>query len=152
MITISKDKNYSLIKMNTKKIDFLNEHKQYIDKNGYVWFGRYGKRKFDIKINENETCIYVILKDAVSSTNRTFICEVVEVTDEIPNSGYPKYYDEFLEDIKQWLKIINIYEIDNKVLYEKFIAAKSGLEAKKVLSSIAPIAILKPLEDIKISN
>lgn len=152
MLRFFKDKNYPLIKMNTKKIEFLDEHKPFIDKNGYVWFGRYGKRKFDININEEGESIYIILKDSVSSTNKTFVCEVIEVSYNSQDEGYPEYYNDFLTQITQWFKLINIYEIDANILYEKFIAAKSGKEAKKVIGSIAPIAILKPIEDLEIKN
>lgn len=152
MVHLCKDSNYPLIKMNTKKVDFLHEHKSILDKEGYVWFGRYGKRKFDIKINESDKSIYIILKDAVISTNKSFICEVTEILDYILEDGYPEYYEQFIDDIKQWFKIINIYEIDTEILYEKFVAHKSGKEAKKVLGSITPIAILRPIENIQIKD
>lgn len=152
MLNIYKDNIYNLVKINTNKIDFLEEHKPFLNEKGYVWFGRYGNRKFKIKIKEDEKSIYIILKDAASSTNRTFICEVVEISDEIPENGYPKYYEEFLDNIKQWFKIINIYEMDTNVLYEKFISNKSGKESKKVIGSITPIAILKSIDDIQIKS
>lgn len=152
MIHLCEDSNYPLIKMNTNKINFLEEHKSILNKEGYVWFGRYGKRKFSIKINEGEKSKYIILKDAAKSTNRTFICEVVEIENNIPKEGYPEYYKTFINNIIQWFKIINIYEIDTDILFEKFISCKSGKEAKKVIGSIAPIAILKPIENIQIEE
>lgn len=150
MLKIQKDNIYHLIKINTNKIDFLQEHEPFLHENGYVWFGRYGKREFKINIKEDEKSIYIILKDAIPSTNKTFICEVVEISDHVPEGGYPKYYETFLDDIKQWFKVTNIYEMNTDLLYEKFISNKSGKEAKSVLRSMTPIAILRAIDDIEI--
>ena len=45
IMDLKKDSSYLLIKINTpENINFLEEHSNIIEKNGYVWFCRFGKK------------------------------------------------------------------------------------------------------------
>lgn len=109
--------------------DFIKEHKNCIDKNGYVWLLKVGKtinRDFIKSIIEKNGGI--ILKSSAKDGNKFYYCNLLDY--EIPKNDkefiFPEYYKEFfdyegynLNDLKNtgyWFKISEIKEIDRKIV------------------------------------
>lgn len=109
-----------------KSIDCATEHKNVIDKKGYVWFGKIGsKPRRDIldTILEEKTN-YIILK----SKKDCYICTFEKYTEQIPeDKNYPKYYDESfnLENFTIWFKLTSMIKVEDQDILSNIIVKSS---------------------------
>lgn len=87
--------------------DPIEEVQKVIDKDGYCWFGKYGRPiGIDCFSKSCSSNIIIANKDASGYTLYTF--KRLEAQRFRPEDGcYPKYYHEFLGRIGTWIKLEN---------------------------------------------
>ena len=100
---------------NYKKKDFINEHKNVLNTNDYVWMLKLGKKSSIEKINKvKDNGGFMILKAPKSDGGTTYIAKFSEIIGYKPNDNfYPKYYNDILNSDNylywdksfQWFKI-----------------------------------------------
>ena len=76
---LKKDSSYLLIKINTpENINFLKEHSNILEKNGYVWFCRFGKSN----VLPEKICLcnnYIFLKDSKKNNDKIYIAKYEKI-------------------------------------------------------------------------
>ncbi len=98
--------------------DTILEHKKIIDKLGYCYFGKVGKKTSTshLKSLMSSNIPKIILK----SKNEAYLCIVEDIIFETPNNGYPDYYKEELfkknNYPSMYYKITKIIKIDKSIL------------------------------------
>lgn len=100
---------------NYKSTDFIKEHLQILNKDGFVWMLKLGRRS---NIRKIEQIIadggYMVLKAPKSVGGQYYIAKLYEVTETAPAVGYPQYYSDFIYDQygdEQWFKLGDIHEM-----------------------------------------
>lgn len=100
--------------------DAIQKHIEVLNDKGYCWFGKIG-------VVPSEKSINYILNDEnpmiiLYSRNGVYKCAVSEKTRELPNDGYPNYYEGELFNTarapKICFKLSSIESIDSKILQE----------------------------------
>ena len=91
---IKKGDRFIVLKYGTGIYDCIKQHTEVIDKLGYCWFGKIGValsiKAIHSKLNEER--MYVILY----CQGKAHLCDLLEVSEDRPETGYPTYYDSFL--------------------------------------------------------
>ena len=111
--------------------DFLQKnciqlHVDLIDKLGFCWFGKIGQRPSQKFITQ----IMAFDKPQIllHSSTKSFLCEVLEVTYDKPESGYPQYYEEALfrrnHNPSAYFKLKSIEQVPKNIL-KSFIVVSS---------------------------
>lgn len=116
----------------------IKEHKKLIDKKGYCWFGKIGKKPSEkyIKLLVEQTSPKIVLYSKMN----TYICNIEDISYDKPKSGYPKYYDQKLYQYDQlvipsvYFKLKNIEKIDDEEL-NNFIVMSSGNSALQTFNN-----------------
>ena len=90
---IKAGQSYLMLKIATPMdFSFEDEHKKIIDKDGYVWFCRFGKGNLKIEsISELGNILFV--KESVKNGGKRYMMEFSEISSSQPTSGYPDYYN-----------------------------------------------------------
>ena len=98
--------------------DTIKEHKKIMEKQGYCWFGKIGKKSSKGHINEllkmSQPKILLVSKQAA------YVAEISDIGYDIPESNYPIYYKEelFAKNVYPsiYFKIIGLKKIDKSLL------------------------------------
>lgn len=109
----------------------IAEHRKYIEKNGYVWYGKLGSAVSDKVCNdlmENDEPRILLIHSGKTSRYWAYIEEVTK--DMPPKMEIPEYYREQAGIFKTWFKVFRIDEAD-----------KSVMSKCKVVSSGAPLSL-----------
>lgn len=98
------------------KCGTINAHKQGIDKNGYVWYGKSGPAVSDQKINEmrREGTTKILLIH--SGGFDRWWAYIDEITKETPTQGIPDYYKNDASRFKTWFKITKFEEAPKDIM------------------------------------
>lgn len=119
--------------------DFIREHKSIIDKTGYVWMCKQGKRS-SIEIIRSIIldggCI--VLKEPDKCGGKYYIGHFTDITEDQPNdiSHFPTYY---LRELRlnrtraQWIKIDKLYLLPSCYV-EALYLQKSGKKLKNQIN------------------
>ncbi len=123
-------------------------HKQLINKNGFVWYGKLGS---PISKSVKEEIFKNVEKKILlihSGTSKRYWAYLDEIADLVPNKEeYPTYYADKSEKMKTWFRIIKIEDAPNNVM-SKCIVTSSGLRLSDVSKhSMSPYFIIDLKED-----
>lgn len=111
--------------------DIIEQHKNLIEKNGYVWYGKLGAVISNKIINE----IMIAKKTAILLYSKwhAYLCGIEEVSANKPQKGYSAYYDEEYIFAGCYYKLTSIDEIDERIL-QHLIVRSSGRYMSDTLS------------------
>ena len=151
-MNLKKDSSYLLIKINTpENINFLKEHTKIIEKNGYVWFCRFGKSNvLPEKIHSYNN--YIFLKDSKRNNDKIYIVEYEEISSFPQNSLFPEYYSKILLEHSLWFKIVQIQELNYNVLIDNFVTKSTNSELEKVFRSMCSSFYITCNSDLNIKT
>lgn len=98
-------------------VDCIKEHKQVIDSNGYVWFGKIGSKPqttiIDKMLESELQSNFIILKSA----KECYICNFDKYTLTPPEQCFPEYYITRLRMRKDtfsiWFRITEMKEVSS---------------------------------------
>ena len=126
-----------------KKIDFIGEHLRLINKDGFVWMLKTGRRIPDSSLKKSvfKNGI-VILKAPKKAGGQYYFAIVDNYHNGLPQDdySYPRYYDEMIEESYDysmdgtWLKIKKIKIMEENML-DHLIMQKSGKNLHDVINS-----------------
>lgn len=91
---IRKGDKFIVLRYGTGMYDCIARHTEVINQFGYCWFGKIGIAPSEKVIHSklNKERMYAILY----CQGKAHLCEVIEVSTQKPEEGYPTYYDSFL--------------------------------------------------------
>lgn len=135
-MNIKQDTDFLLLKIKTPDlIDFYTEHSDIISNNGFVWVCKFGKTNLiPYKIITANNCIF--LKDTIKNNNNVYLIHYNELSSDIPNSNYPKYYDTIELKKSLWFKVKKIQKIDYNFLIKNFKTKSSNSSLENVFKSM----------------
>lgn len=122
-----KDNKYIMFKISSPlEVDFFESHKKLIEKNGYVWFCRFGKN--NMKISSMSECEPIIfIKEAKKNNDGFYIANCIEIKEDIfDNEVFPEYYNELSLKKACWLKITSLEKADMSFVLDKFLSSSGG--------------------------
>lgn len=108
---IQSGKSFLMLKlMSPTDISFFDEHQKLINKNGFVWFCRFGKNNLVLRsIVKDGNLLFI--KESVKNGNKKYVMEFSDISTTPPSSGYPDYYDQVDKEASLWFKITSIREL-----------------------------------------
>ncbi|MHC9388265.1 hypothetical protein ACYZFP_04920 [Clostridioides difficile] len=111
-----------------KSINCVLEHKNVIDKEGYVWFGKIGSKPRREILNNllREKNNYVLLK----SKQECYICIFEQYKEKMPeDKNFPKYYNELVkgefENFTIWFKLRSMIKVKDKQILNNIFVKSS---------------------------
>lgn len=133
---LKKDSSYLLIKINTpENINFLKEHLNILEKNGYVWFCRFGKNNvLPEKINSYNN--YIFLKDSKKNNDKIYIAKYEKFSFSPPSLLFPKYYNGISLERSLWFKLVELHEFDYNILIKNFVTKSTSSKLTNVFGSM----------------
>ena len=142
---------------NYRKTNFISEHSNIIDSEGYTWMLKAGK-KSDLKkvkaIIEDGGAI--ILKSPVSDGDKYYMGIFDSVTNEEPDdAAYPEYYDDFMDDNfdfdgGQWFRIVKLQPFQEKYIDKLCLQKDEKLLIDVLGTTRTAVMFIKSLEDMEI--
>ena len=117
---IEADKRLLLFRFsNYRRTDFLKEHSEIIDKFGYTWMLKAGKRSSNQKISGvMADGGILILRSPTGDGGKFYAAACSEFTEQSPDDGepFPAYYTDYIRDLYdipsfQWFKVKKLYAI-----------------------------------------
>ena len=114
-------------------------HQEIIDKNGYVWYGKFGnkigKEIIEEQLKTNDPKILLIKSGSVGRYWMHFQ-EHQEKTPELDK--IPEYYRNKCDDIKCWFKVVRFEKADKDVLSKCFVLSSGDCLSNSSKHSINP--------------
>lgn len=149
---LKKGSSYLLIKINTPdNINFLKEHTNIIENNGYVWFCRFGKSNIlPEKIHSSNN--YIFLKDSKKNKDKIYIAKYEKISPTPQDSSFPKYYSEILLEHSLWFKLVQLEEFDYNYLTTNFVTKSTNSELKNVFRSMCSSFYITCNKDLNIKT
>lgn len=111
----------------TYKKNIIELHKELIEKQGFVWYGKLGAVTSPQIVAET----FVAKKPALLlyTKGKAYLCGVEEITGNKPQKGYPQYYDDEYICPGCFYKLTSIDEIDESILNDLIVRS-----SKRILS------------------
>ncbi len=107
------------------KKNIIDLHKELIEKQGFVWYGKLGNETSQKIIAEifaaKNPALLLFKKD------KAFLCGVEEITGNKPQSGYPKYYDDEYICPGCYYKLTSIDEVEVDIINELIVRSSKRL-------------------------
>jgi hypothetical protein len=105
-VIIEKNKAVLLFRYNNyKKTDFIEEHNNAADENGYVWMLKAGRKLIEAKLCQvkDESGI-MILKAPKNAGGNYYCAQIFNYWFGSPNKSmnFPVYYEELIDDERLW--------------------------------------------------
>lgn len=159
---IKKNTNMLLFRFgNYKKNDFIESHMKVIDKDGYVWLLKLGKRTSIDRLNEILNAGgWIVLRSPKADGSKSYIARFSEFSEEEPSDMiYPSYYNDILGDdsddgyyegsrVCQWFRVDMIKPIEETSV---FIMSKTGKAVDEVIETTrTAVMFVKNISDISI--
>lgn len=102
--------------------DFIDTHREFIEKHGYVWLLKIGKKTSSEKVSViQREGGWMILRSPKAKGSNSYVAKFVSFSEETPKDGmFPEYYEEvinsedFWEATCQWFKIDRIISLSDK--------------------------------------
>lgn len=117
------------------------EHQKYIDKNGYVWFGKMGLGISSKGIGATMSSKKILLVH--SGKFDRYWLTIESISNQTPNySEFPSYYHDKIHNIKSWIKIIKIELAETNVISKCSLISNNRPLAEVSKSSISPYYIV----------
>lgn len=133
---------------NYKKHSFIKQHRAVLEKYGYVWMLKIGKRssieKIQSIINNGG---WLVLRSPKADGSISYIAKFTEISEEEPIEPiYPEYYNEILniddEDtdfynpnaVYQWFKLEKIKELCEEDA-RNLVVSKTGKQVNEVIGT-----------------
>lgn len=131
---------------NYGKNSFINEHRNVLNENGYVWMLKLGKRSSVEKIKAIiKNGGWLVLRSPKADGSISYLAKFSEISEEEPfDPIYPEYYDEILDEddedfynpnaVYQWFKIERIEELSEDDA-ESLVVSKTGKKVNEVIGT-----------------
>ena len=131
---------------NYGKNSFINEHRNVLNENGYVWMLKLGKRSSVEKIKAIiKNGGWLVLRSPKADGSISYLAKFSEISEEDPiDPIYPEYYDEILDEddedfynpnaVYQWFKIERIEELSEDDA-ESLVVSKTGKKVNEVIGT-----------------
>lgn len=132
---------------NFGKNSFISAHMEILQKFGYVWMLKLGRRSNIEKLKEiKENGGWLVLRSPKADGSMSYIAKFSDISEKEPKDGvYPNYYDEILSETNdqgfydpnrsyQWFKIEIISELTESDANTLFIS-ESGKSVNDVIGT-----------------
>ena len=127
---------------------FIQEHRSVIDKNGYVWMLKLGKRSSIEKITTIKNAGgWMVLRAPKSEGGISYIASFSEFSETFPDKlSCPEYYDEIIQGLNddetlyitnptlQWFKLNCIVRLDEQ-MSKNLVVSKTGKAVDEVIET-----------------
>lgn len=148
-IMIEKGDRFIVLKYSTGIHDCIKRHIDVINELGYCWFGKIGvapsREAIYSKLNKDR--MYAILY----CQGKAHLCDLLEISEAKPESGYPTYYDSFLFSRsiypQMYFKLGSIMQISSKELSACTILSSGKPMLETVSRSMASFFYVEYPED-----
>ncbi len=115
--------NRNLHLVTENNTDTISEHKKIIEKNGYVWFGKFGnsiKQQYINTIDESDEEHFVFLIKTTQKKQYVYRANIITISKEdqrlLPEKQFiPKYYRNSDLNFGFWLKLKDIRKVNSKI-------------------------------------
>lgn len=129
------------------KTDIIEQHKELIKKNGFVWYGKTGTVTSCKIIDEIFTALNPIIM--LYSKPRTYICDIDDFCLNKPKEGYPSYYDDKYLCPSCYFRLKSIEPIDNCILNKLFIRSSKRSLADVLSKQCTSLCFFVSYEEIQ---
>lgn len=130
------------------KCGTIEAHRQMIEKNGFVWYGKLGNSvssKVAEEILSNEECKILLIHSG--KINR-YWAKVVEINSQInDDENIPEYYRNTKNKFKTWFKVTSIEEAKRNVMSKCTIASSGAPLSEVSKHSMSPYFIINYSEE-----
>ena len=114
-------------------------HRQVIDANGYVWYGKLGtKISSDVEreiLNNSDKKILLIH----SGGAKRYWAYIDEITHQKPKTTeYPEYYGDLAEKMSTWFRITKIVEAPQNIMSQCIVTSSGALLSETSKHSMSP--------------
>ena len=148
-MTIEKDTEMLLFRFKDYKgYLFIKEHCSVLDKKGYVWMLKLGKRTSIDKLKSiRRNGGWLILRSPKSDGGKSYLAKFTQVSEDIPqNAVFPAYYKEILDSVDtdelydmnkpsfQWFRLEYMAPISDNVA-SSLVVVKTGKKVDDVIST-----------------
>ena len=122
----------------------IAEHVRLIEKNGYVWYGKFGaplsdKTKQEI-LSQDDPKILLIR----SGRFERYWAHISDISRTAPDQGeYPEYYADFYTKIHAWLKVTRIEEAPKDIMGKCVVASSKRSLSEASKYSMSPYFIIE---------
>lgn len=115
---------YSLLPKN----NIIELHRELLEKNGFVWYGKLGAITSPMIVSE----LFTEKKPALMlyAKGNAYLCSLEQITNTKPRMGYPNYYDEEYIFPSCYYKLTTIDRVDVSILDKLYVRS-----SKRQLSS-----------------
>ena len=140
------------------RYDFVETHKEFIDKNGCVWLLKIGKRTSSEKISEiQQEGGWMILRSPKADGGKSYIAKFLDYAEETPTDGlFPSYYEEvinsedFWEATCQWFKIDRLIPLSTETT-KTLVMVKTEKPVDEIIGSTrTAVMFVKNTDPIKL--
>ena len=130
-------------------IDAMEIHKDICMKRGDCWYGKAGK-----KPNMNRIMEFIGdgIKMLFYSRNKIYICDLINVSFEKPNEGYPDYYDNSMWKPNTWFQIKNLMRVNKDILDELLVMSTEKTMTDTINSSMTSFFFTKVRRNIELEE
>ncbi|MDD3401029.1 MAG: hypothetical protein PHT58_05315 [Eubacteriales bacterium] len=146
---LKKNGVYPLIKIKSPPdVNFYSAHKSCIDKNGFVWFCRFGKN--NMKTTSLDSCEHILLiKESGIKQGGVFIAEYTELSTELNANeiGIPEYYSGLPQPKALWIKLTSLTPLDYSIFSAAFVVNSSNGSVDNIMRSMCPAFFLRSTSD-----
>lgn len=136
---------YPFVKITTPpEIDFFEEHKNILNKEGFVWFCRFGKN--NMRITTINSCNkLLIIKESKQNGGTVYIAKFDMVTDEGESitDSFPNYYNRIDKIKSLWIRLLEIEKFSGEELENRFVLNASGNRVSTILKSMCAAVFLR---------
>ena len=96
------------------KYNFIETHREFIEKNGHVWLLKIGKKTSSEKIAEIlQEGGWMILRSPKADGSKSYVVKFVDYSEKTPEDGmFPNYYEEVLNSEDFWEATCQWFMID----------------------------------------
>lgn len=123
------------------KCGTINAHMSYIEKNGFVWFGKMGlgisKKGIDAIMDSRKALL------VHSGKSDRYWLTIEKISTIRPSfDEFPEYYHDKVSNVKTWLKITNIEEAERNVISKCTLESNKRPLAEVSKASMSPYFIV----------
>lgn len=139
---------FLMLKINTPPgIDFLLEHKVILEKNGEVWFCRFGKTNvIESRIIADGN--YIFFKDSAKNDNKIYMGIISEISKTEPTKNFPAYYDQIKLGRPLWFRLCEIKEVIPDLIFNNFRTKSSNATLAGVYRSMCQSFYIQCISDV----
>lgn len=131
---VEAESNVFVLRYNENFIaDAMEIHGDICKKNGNCWYGKAGKRP---DLNKLKNFIGTGIPMIFYNKNKTYLCNLIDVSFDNPKDGYPEYYDNSMWRPNTWFLISELMKVDNSVINELIVLSTEKKMSETINSSM----------------